>query len=236
MENLIARYLDGELTEQEAASLLDSARRDPTLEAELRQYELMLGAAAKIERGVNPPGGFTDEVMDRVRAESTGRRIASVPRKYRWRIPLSLRPTIAAAAALVVFFASGYMTGRFHIGPAGRDGTGVSGEAPPAYTSSLTWMSSVPGDENLRILRLVYVPSHSRVSEVTIAGSFNQWDPSITPLRKEGNVWSAVLVLPVDSYEYMFVEDGERWVEDPLATQKRDDGFGGANAVLDLTM
>jgi hypothetical protein len=34
----------------------------------------------------------------------------------------------------------------------------------------------------------------------------------------------------------MFIEDGQRWVTDPLAAQTRDDGFGRENAVLDLTM
>ena len=55
-------------------------------------------------------------------------------------------------------------------------------------------------------------------------------------VRTFSTVFPLNLVLPPDSYEYMFVEDGERWVTDPLAPQTRDDGFGRMNAVLDLTM
>jgi hypothetical protein len=32
------------------------------------------------------------------------------------------------------------------------------------------------------------------------------------------------------------VVDGQQWVTDPLARATRDDGYGGANAILDLTI
>ena len=51
---------------------------------------------------------------------------------------------------------------------------------------------------------------------------------------RRGGVWVVPLLLPPETYEYMFVEDGQRWVTDPLAVQTRDDGFGTENAVLDL--
>ena len=71
---------------------------------------------------------------------------------------------------------------------------------------------------------------------MTVAGSFNNWNPDNTPLLRQNGAWSTILVLPPGSYEYMFVEDGERWVTDPLAVQTRDDGFGGANAVIDVEL
>jgi hypothetical protein len=88
----------------------------------------------------------------------------------------------------------------------------------------------------LRLVRLVYVPQDSAVEKVTVAGSFNAWNPGTNPLQKEGDVWVAQLILPPATYEYMFVEDGINWVTDPLALQTRDDGFGKKNAVLDLTL
>ena len=48
--------------------------------------------------------------------------------------------------------------------------------------------------------------------------------------------WVATLLLPPDSYEYMFVVDNDTWVSDPLALTTRDDGFGSRNAVLDLSI
>jgi hypothetical protein len=38
--------------------------------------------------------------------------------------------------------------------------------------------------------------------------------------------------LPPGQYEYQFVVDGSHFVPDPRATEQRDDGLGGSNAVL----
>jgi cyclomaltodextrinase len=83
-------------------------------------------------------------------------------------------------------------------------------------------------------VRLAYQPTNPSVRQVSIAGSFNNWDPVSMPLQKQNGVWATVLVLPPGTYEYMFVENEEHWITDPLAVNKRDDGFGGVNAVLDV--
>jgi 1,4-alpha-glucan branching enzyme len=72
-------------------------------------------------------------------------------------------------------------------------------------------------------------------TQVAVAGDFNGWRPEATPLRRgEGGVWTVQLPLaPGKRYEYMFVVDGA-WVADPSAPATSDDGFGGANAVLEL--
>jgi len=68
--------------------------------------------------------------------------------------------------------------------------------------------------------------------EVGIAGSFNDWHPSVTPMiRLSDGMWAKELVLPPGSYEYRFVVDGE-WVDDPAATELIPNSFGTANAVL----
>jgi 1,4-alpha-glucan branching enzyme len=71
--------------------------------------------------------------------------------------------------------------------------------------------------------------------QVSVAGTFNQWDPHATPLvRSAGNgVWSATITLPAGQHQYAFVVDGERWVPDPTAPAV-DDGFGRRNSVLTL--
>jgi 1,4-alpha-glucan branching enzyme len=54
--------------------------------------------------------------------------------------------------------------------------------------------------------------------QICIAGSFNDWHPSVTPMiRLSDGMWAKELVLPPGSYEYRFVVDGE-WVDDPAAT------------------
>ena len=70
--------------------------------------------------------------------------------------------------------------------------------------------------------------------EVAVAGEFNGWDPSRTPLNDDDGdgVFHTTLSLERGAYAYMFVVDGERWVTDPFADAYRDDGFGNRNAVL----
>jgi len=68
--------------------------------------------------------------------------------------------------------------------------------------------------------------------EVFIAGSFNDWHPSATPMiwLNDGK-WARELSLAPGSYEYRFVVDGQ-WVDDPAAKDLIPNPFGGANAVL----
>jgi hypothetical protein len=84
-------------------------------------------------------------------------------------------------------------------------------------------------------VRFVLVaPEAARVS---VAGTFNQWDATATPLVRTGDagVWAATLSLPAGEHQYAFVVDGARWVPDPAAPAV-DDGFGGGrrNSVLTL--
>jgi 1,4-alpha-glucan branching enzyme len=88
----------------------------------------------------------------------------------------------------------------------------------------------------MRVVRLVYKSSDPRIRTVRVAGTFNEWDPEGVAMERKGDLWTAVMILPRGTYEYMYVEDDARWVTDPLALQTRDDGFGRKNAVLDLTL
>jgi len=70
--------------------------------------------------------------------------------------------------------------------------------------------------------------------EVSIAGSFNDWHPSVTPMiRLSDGKWAKELSLAPGRYEYRFVVDGE-WVDDPAATELIPNAFGSANAVLEV--
>lgn len=66
---------------------------------------------------------------------------------------------------------------------------------------------------------------------VAIAGTFNDWDPKRTPLRKEANGWRTTLWLPPGRYEYRFVADGE-WMNDPRERDSSPNQFGATNSVL----
>jgi 1,4-alpha-glucan branching enzyme len=74
-----------------------------------------------------------------------------------------------------------------------------------------------------------------KASRVAIAGSFNLWDPQMNvlsgPDRK--GVWTVTLELPEGRYEYLFVVDGNKWLQDPGALSV-DDGLGGRNSVVEV--
>ncbi len=82
-------------------------------------------------------------------------------------------------------------------------------------------------------VRFVLVAPEAR--EVSLAGTFNQWDAHATPLVRTGptGVWTATLTLPAGQHQYAFVVNGVRWVPDPGAPAV-DDGFGRRNSVLTL--
>lgn len=68
---------------------------------------------------------------------------------------------------------------------------------------------------------------------VSLAGDFNGWSRSATPLEDvDGRgQWAVTLPLTAGRHEYAFVVDGERWVADPFAFETRDE-FGQASSVL----
>jgi hypothetical protein len=145
---------------------------------------------------------------------------------------------LAWAAVLVLVFGMGYLTSRLGTGDQQNPqdhGNGSLAMLDSALAERSQTAVPTPSD-GLRIVRLVYAPQIPEVRDVAIAGTFNGWNPELTPMQREGNIWTALLILPPDTYEYMIVEDGDRWITDPLALHTRDDGFGRENAVLDLTL
>jgi len=72
--------------------------------------------------------------------------------------------------------------------------------------------------------------------QVSVAGNFNGWSPDSAPLKNTGEGdWIARLKLRSGQYEYRFVVDG-RWTEDPEATQRVANAYGGFNSVLTVPL
>ncbi len=72
-------------------------------------------------------------------------------------------------------------------------------------------------------------------NSVHIAGSFNDWNSSATPMKKVGEKWQANLDLEPGEYMYKFVINGADWIADPKNDNTADDGYGGVNSVLTVT-
>ena len=86
--------------------------------------------------------------------------------------------------------------------------------------------------ENQPVRFEIFYPSAKHVS---VAGSFNGWNPTATPLAPSGcGKWLRELWLPLGTHEYLFVVDGT-WLFDPDATDYVPNIFGGMNAVVAAT-
>jgi len=86
-----------------------------------------------------------------------------------------------------------------------------------------------PALEEREIILAFFAPE---AREVNVAGNFNGWRPDATPLKNTGaGEWVVRLMFRSGQYEYRFVVDG-RWSEDPRASQRAANPYGGFNSVL----
>lgn len=65
---------------------------------------------------------------------------------------------------------------------------------------------------------------------ISIAGSFNNWQPQ--PMQREGGEWIIRLPLAPGVYQYAFRSASGEWFVPASTPGRRDDGFGGQQAVL----
>ena len=68
--------------------------------------------------------------------------------------------------------------------------------------------------------------------EVFLAGTFNDWDEGVRPLKKDAKgIWRTRISLEPGVYEYRFFVDGE-WVDDPECEECRENEYGTCNCVV----
>ena len=191
--------------------LLDGEVRLSDLPAELRSDgERALRLLEAVDRApVTLSTELDERVMAAVRTRSASPwRWFVQPRELRIRVrPWTLVPALAAAAALVLLLAR-----------------------PSTPSMDPTAVAAAP--ESVTVRLILHAPE---AQQVAVAGSFNQWNVSATPLLRSGTdgVWTATLTLPVGQHQYAFVVDGRRWIPDPAAPGV-DDGFGRRNSILAL--
>ena len=76
---------------------------------------------------------------------------------------------------------------------------------------------------------------HPAAANVCIAGSFNDWHSSATPMVSMGDGrWAKELVLSPGTYEYRFIVDGE-WVTDEGGREVVSNPFGSRNTLLHVS-
>ena len=215
-ERLIQRFVDQELSGEERVALLVRLAREQALREELLDLERLMVRVGKLPRPV-VPDLFVARVLDQIApAPSVWERLTSNlwrPHTLRWNFAGAL-----AAAAVVLVIAGGVIARR-------SPGPRTPSAAPAAAIAS----AAVPPV----LVRLVVLQPEART--VDVAGDFNGWDPTRTPLEQTATgAWTVTIPLQPGRYEYMFVVDGMQWVVDPFAVEQTDDGFGSRNAVLDV--
>ena len=90
-----------------------------------------------------------------------------------------------------------------------------------------------PALEEQEIILAFFDPE---ATEVNVAGNFNNWSPTATPLKDTGaGKWVVRLMLRSGQYEYRFLVDG-RWSEDPQAAQRAANPHGGYNSVFTVPL
>jgi serine protease AprX len=82
--------------------------------------------------------------------------------------------------------------------------------------------------------RLMFVFHDDSAHSVSVAGDFNDWSHYATPLkRNESGLWFTEIVVPrAGRFEYKFIINGQRWMEDPSNGMKAPDSYGGLNSVI----
>lgn len=95
-------------------------------------------------------------------------------------------------------------------------------------------LKSISEDWNLtqqKDRKKFYLPRKDSARSITIAGSFNNWNPQSNYLRKMNDGWEIYLKLAPGEYEYKYVVDGQ-WILDPANKNQRKDNNGNSNSLI----
>ena len=81
--------------------------------------------------------------------------------------------------------------------------------------------------------RITFLMQAEPGRSVTLAGTFNNWNPEANPLKEKGGkgAYSIIMLLAPGVYEYKFVVDG-MWCVDPGCQEWVQNELGTLNSVL----
>jgi hypothetical protein len=112
-------------------------------------------------------------------------------------------------------------------------------EPPPAAGGAPAAPRIVAPGPNVTPQGVVFnFKTEGRDKKVYLAGTFNNWNPSDAQyLMKDDDgdgVWSITVKLAPGAYQYKYVIDGTKWVQDPYGPDEAPDGFGGRNSKFEV--
>jgi 1,4-alpha-glucan branching enzyme len=77
------------------------------------------------------------------------------------------------------------------------------------------------------------LPQTIEAKKVGVAGDFNNWDPSTTPLKKSQGVWKTTLDLEQDrEYQFRYFVNESEWHNDEGADKYVPNNVDGDNSVV----
>lgn len=217
MDERLHASLDGDL---------DSADLTAAERAEKAAFEAHV-SHLRADLGRREPSDVDRAVMRRIddlgleplpaSAEPLIRRVARSAWSAR-EVRLHVRPVYALAAAAML--AAVLVTGG-----------ALLGDALSPFTSPPAASIASPADATAGPIYVQFRLEAGAASNVALAGSFSDWQPTHGMQQSVDGVWTILVPLPPGVHDYGFIVDGERWVPDPYAPQV-DDGFGGVNSRL----
>lgn len=83
-------------------------------------------------------------------------------------------------------------------------------------------------------VEVTFFYGNPKASEVTVAGSFTDWEKSPVPMTKVEKGWELKSIQAADAVlKYKFMTDGN-WTPDINAPATVEDGFGGKNGIIEV--
>ena len=192
--------------ENDKISWEEGAHASKSLDGDLRRLAGLVADLPDRE----PPEALAQAVMGNIQPKHLG-----LMGKILWKLrtPISFSPfkilALGASFAAAIFLAAVFL--RISL----EKQTVVF--EPPKNLSSVVFTLEMPD-----------------ASSVHVVGSFNGWKPEGIPMRWDDaqKLWTLSLPLERGRYEYAFLVDGKKLVQDPKALLQQEDGFGNRNSVL----
>ncbi|MCK4549408.1 MAG: hypothetical protein KAU49_04535, partial [Candidatus Krumholzibacteria bacterium] len=108
---------------------------------------------------------------------------------------------------------------------------GIEGVVPAA--AGAAGAGAAAAGQGMKQVTFRFQPVISGVTNIFLAGTFNDWNDSKTKMTDEDGdgAYEVTLMLPVGRHQYKYVVDGN-WMTDEEADDFEEDGFGGKNSVI----
>lgn len=238
-EDLIARFLHGELLLQEKEELerhLAVCDSCENLYREISDLDRLLREMP--EKLLDPPSHLLAKIMASLPDAET----ASFARHWgRW---AAAAGAVAACAllAFALFRGGASRESRVASSPSPSGSPAVTAPpapepvpSPPKAQGKPSPPRAVASAPKVKIIREVKIYFYYPPAEkVAVTGDFNGWNPDGVPLKAAGKpgLWEATLRLRPGAYSYNFIVDGNVLVPDPNAPDQAPDGFGGTNSIM----